>query len=105
MSEPIKLLPEELTKITDIRRTYFNIQNAVGQLYLTRRNLEEQLNSIDDRESDVMEEYKKTQTAEQDTIKVLQDKYGMGTLDVENGNFIPSPTTETAPVEKTTTNS
>ena len=38
MSEPIKLLPEELTKITEIRKNYFNIQTAVGQIQLSKHN-------------------------------------------------------------------
>ena len=95
MSEPIKLLPEELNKITDIRRNYFNIQSAVGQIHLSRHNLNVQLENIDKQEYEIMEEYSKTQTAEQECGKSLQDKYGLGTLDIQNGSFIPSPKEET----------
>ena len=38
-----------------------------------------------------MTEYKKTQTAEKDFIKNLQDKYGMGTLNIGDGQFVPTP--------------
>ena len=94
MSEPIKLLPEELNKITEIRRNYFNIQTAVGQVHLSRHNINTQLENLDKQEYEIMEEYSKTQTAEQDCVKGLQDKYGLGTLDIQNGSFIPSPKVE-----------
>tara|TARA_Y100001973_G_C5107708_1_gene286019 strand:- start:501 stop:824 length:324 start_codon:yes stop_codon:yes gene_type:complete len=103
MSETIKLLPEELNKITDIRRNYFNIQTAVGQIHLSRHNLNTQLENLDKQEHEIMEEYSKTQTAEQDCVKGLQDKYGLGTLDIQNGSFIPSATEETTSVTEQTT--
>ena len=34
--EEIKLTEEEITKITDIRKNYFNIQSALGQVELTK---------------------------------------------------------------------
>ena len=95
MSEPIKLLPEELNKITEIRRNYFNIQTAVGQIHLSRHNFEIQLDALHEQEKEVMSEYKKTQDAEKDFIKGLQDKYGLGTLNIGDGEFVPAPKTET----------
>lgn len=100
MSEPIKLLPEELSKISDIRKTYFNIQSAIGQIHLSRHNFHTQLENLDTQEGEVMGEYSKTQTAEKEFIQNLQDKYGMGTLSIADGEFIPSATKE-----ETTSNS
>ena len=105
MSEPIKLLPEELNKITEIRKNYFNIQTAVGQIQLSRHNFESQLDTLHVQEKEVMEEYTKTQTAEQEFIKSLQDKYGLGTLNIGDGEFVPAPkveSTTTTPEAKTT---
>ena len=95
MSEPIKLQPEELNKITDIRKNYFNIQSAIGQIYLSRHNFEVQLDTLVEQEREIMEEYTKTQTSEKDFIKNLQEKYGMGTLNIGEGEFLPSPKVET----------
>ena len=102
MSEPIKLLPEELNKITDIRKNYFNIQSAIGQIHLSRHNFESQLDALHEQEGEVMSEYKKTQEAEKEFIKSLQDKYGMGTLNIGDGEFVPAPKVETT---ETTENS
>ena len=94
MSEPIKLLPEELNKITDIRKNYFNIQSAIGQIQLSRHNFETQLDALHEQEGEIMSEYKKTQDAEKDFIKGLQDKYGLGTLNINEGEFVPAPKAE-----------
>ena len=96
MSEPIKLLPEELNKITDIRKNYFNIQSAIGQIHLSRHNFESQLDALHKQEGEVMSEYAKTQDAEKEFVQNLQDKYGMGTLNIGDGEFIPAPKQETA---------
>tara|TARA_Y100001973_G_C5155238_1_gene310338 strand:+ start:506 stop:805 length:300 start_codon:yes stop_codon:yes gene_type:complete len=95
MSEAIKLQPEELNKITDIRKNYFNIQSAIGQIQLSRYNFESQLDSLHEQEKEVMSEYAKTQEAEKEFITTLQDKYGMGTLNIGDGEFVPAPKVET----------
>ena len=95
MSEAIKLLPEELNKITDIRKNYFNIQSAIGQIHLSRHNFEIQIDNLGKQEDEVMSEYKTTQEAEKEFIKNLQDKYGMGTLNIGDGEFMPAPTAGT----------
>ncbi len=89
MSEPVKLLQEETEKIQNIRKNYFNIQSALGQIHLSRHNFHSQLETLDKQEQEVMTEYQKTQDAEKDFIKALQDKYGIGTLNIGDGEFIP----------------
>tara|TARA_Y100000361_G_scaffold133645_1_gene132067 strand:- start:396 stop:683 length:288 start_codon:yes stop_codon:yes gene_type:complete len=90
MSENKKLTKEEITKVKEIRQNYVNIQNAYGQLHLTKLNLEKQLLNIDNNFADLGVEYEKTQQAEQDIVKSIQDKYGIGTLNIDDGTFTPS---------------
>tara|TARA_R100001015_G_C4611764_1_gene167194 strand:- start:262 stop:549 length:288 start_codon:yes stop_codon:yes gene_type:complete len=90
MSEPVKLLQEETENITNIRKNYFNIQSAIGQIYLSRHNFQQQLESLDKQEAQIMAEYQKTQQGEKDFIKNLQEKYGVGTLNIADGEFLPS---------------
>ena len=87
MSEEKKLSTEELEKVKDIRKNYITIQNAFGQLHLTKLNLEKQLNNIDANYESLTDEYEKTQDAERTLIKSIQDKYGVGTLNIEDGTF------------------
>ena len=104
MSDTIKLLPEELNKITDIRKNYFNIQNAIGQIQLSRLNFDKQFENLGKQEEEVLEEYAKTQEAEKEFVQNLQEKYGMGTLDIANGEFVPAPKAPQSK-ESNTTNS
>ena len=92
MSEVKKLSEEELKKVTDIRRNYLAIQNAFGQLHLSKMNLKKQLDNIDKNYESLTTEYEKTQQAEQDLVKSFQEKYGVGTLNIEDGSFIPAET-------------
>lgn len=105
MPEEKKLTEEEVTKMTEIRKNYFNIQTAMGQVQLTKINLTEQLTLMDKQEGAIREEYAKTQAGERDLVKGLQDKYGVGTLNIENGTFIPTSDTTEAPAATSETNS
>jgi len=90
MSETKKLSSEELKKVTDIRKNYVSIQNAFGQLHLTKINLEKQLKGIEDNYETLSTEYDNTQNAERTLVQSFQEKYGIGTLNIEDGTFTPS---------------
>jgi len=92
MSEVKKLTEEEIQKVTDIRKNYVTIQNGFGQLHLTKMNLEAQLKNIESNYETLTSEYEKTQQAEKDIVKIIQDKYGIGTLNIEDGTFTTAPT-------------
>ena len=102
MSEVKKLEQSEIESITNIRRNYFNIQNMIGQIRLSRVNLENQLEKLIQQEQEIMEEYTNTQNSEKEFIENLQKKYGIGTLDIEKGEFVPTPY---QPIEQTEKNS
>ena len=55
-----------------------------------------------EQEKEVMGEYSKTQTAEKEFIQKLQDTYGLGTLNIGEGEFIPAPKAETVATTTTT---
>jgi len=89
-TETKKLTNEEITKVQDIRKNYVSIQTAFGQLHLTKINLEKQLSQIDANYETLSTEYEKTQEAERNLVQSIQDKYGVGSLDIETGTFTPS---------------
>ena len=88
--EKKKLTSEEITKVQDIRKNYVSIKTAFGQLHLTKINLEKQLSQIDANYETLSTEYEKTQEAERNLVQSIQDKYGVGSLDIETGTFTPS---------------
>ena len=63
----------------------------MGKLELTRINLDEQGVRLNEQYDAIKEEYSKTQQGERDLVQSMQDKYGVGTLNIESGTFIPSP--------------
>jgi SMC interacting uncharacterized protein involved in chromosome segregation len=90
MSEIKKLEQNEIEAITNIRKNYFNIQNVIGQIHLSRNNLDKQLENLNIQEEQIMKEYTNTQNKEKEFVQSLQEKYGVGTLDIEKGEFISS---------------
>ena len=90
MSDIKKLTQEEITKVQEIRKNYVTIQNAFGQLHLTKINLEKQLGQIDSNFESLSTEYTNTQESEQKIVKEIQEKYGQGTINIEDGTFSPS---------------
>ena len=90
MSETKQLTSEEIQKVKDIRQNYVAIQNAFGQLHLTKINLEKQLKGINANYDSLSTEYDKTQDAEKTLVQSIQDKYGIGTLNIEDGTFTPN---------------
>ena len=85
----IKFTEDELTSLADLRNTYQAVQNDFGVLKLRRISLEQQLNQLDEAESQVELKYIDTQKFEQDLVKTLNEKYGSGNLDAETGVFTP----------------
>mgnify|MGYP003651379317 CR=1 FL=1 len=77
-----KFTEEEMKKVQEIKTKYNEIQINLGQVELDKILIEEQRNSL-------MEEYKEVRKSEVSYAKMLSDKYGLGTLDVETGVFIP----------------
>ena len=46
---------------------------------------------MDNQHGSITEEYAKTQSGERELVKGLQDKYGVGSLNLESGTFVPAP--------------
>ena len=78
-----------------IRTDYLNIQNEFGSLRVRKLQLEQQLGVIDNREVELEGLYNQVRENETTLVKTLQDKYGIGNLNVETGEFTPETTTET----------
>ena len=97
MSNEVKFTKEELESISNIRTTYQNIQAGFGQLKVQRLLLEQQVNSLEEAEINLEEEYAKAQDNEKTFVQSLNDKYGPGTLNPTTGVFTPAPTPEATP--------
>tara|TARA_R100000005_G_C4886069_1_gene135273 strand:- start:78 stop:356 length:279 start_codon:yes stop_codon:yes gene_type:complete len=90
MSEEIKFTEDELKNIKEIQNKYIDIQNAFGQVALSRIKVEEQVNLINEQEAENKKKFEEIQQSEKNFLEEITKKYGDGTLNPESGVFIPN---------------
>jgi hypothetical protein len=91
MADAIKFTEDELKSLQELQGTYQQITMAMGQLSLSRLGL-------DQREESIKSTLEETKTKENELASKLTEKYGKGSLDINTGEFTPTPeeTTEEA---------
>ena len=77
-----KLSQEELQQIQDIQTRMQAVKTELGQLALAKIDLK-------NRKVNVENYLTETQELETKLVKDLEDKYGKGSIDIQNGEFIP----------------
>ena len=89
MSEEVKFTEEEMNQIKELQKGYVNLQNALGQLSVSRIRLEQQLNDLDTAEENIKSQFTENQTKESNFVDGINKKYGDGNLDINTGVFTP----------------
>jgi len=95
MAEDVKFTEDEMKQINKLQQTYVNLQNALGQLGISRIRLKQQLEELNTAENNVGVQFVETQTAEKDFVDSINKKYGDGNLNLETGVFKPNSAEET----------
>ena len=90
MTDDIKFTEEEMKSLRDLQDSYTQKQAELGQVSVQRILLNQQLENLDERQSQLETEYAQIQQKEQDLVKTLNEKYGPGQLDPESGVFTPN---------------
>jgi len=80
--EAKKFTPQEIQELQDLQSQITQLTHSFGQLTLSKIKLEEQ-DAFLKSQLNILEE-KETNLA-----KLLSDKYGKGSLDIETGEFTP----------------
>jgi hypothetical protein len=80
--EGTKFTEEEMKKISDFKDKYDTLTISYGQIAMDKLIVEESENKL-------KYEYSKTREEEKVFVKELSDKYGIGSLNMETGVFIP----------------
>ena len=83
MSNEIKFTDEELKKVQDIKEQYNKLTVQLGQIELDRNLLDEQRNVLNT-------EYSNLRDMEMEFAKGLSNKYGVGSLNLQTGVFVPT---------------
>ena len=90
MSEPIKFTNEELEKIKNIQNQYIDVQNAFGQVSLSRLRLQEQIQLLDEKDEENKQKFYDVQKNEKQFLDKITKKYGDGSLNPDTGVFTPN---------------
>lgn len=84
-----KLSKKELEKIQEIQTRTEAVKTELGQLGLAEIDLK-------NRRTNVESYLNETQELEAKLVKELEEKYGKGSIDLNNGEFIPTPAVKKA---------
>ena len=90
MAEEIKFTEDERTSLKQLQEDYTTKQEQLGQISVQRILLNQQIDSLQQRQEQLEKEYVEVQQREQGLVKTLNDKYGQGQLDPNTGVFTPT---------------
>lgn len=87
--EPIKLTEEELNRINSLRSNVsYNIE-AIGRLYLSKKQIERELAAIDEEINKALADNVALGQEEDAIISDITGKYGKGNINLETGEYLP----------------
>jgi len=95
MSEAVKFTEEETKNISEVRRSYQDVQIKFGEFALYKIKVEEDFNALNELEETLRKEYKDIQAKEKSLVDELTKKYGTGTLNPQTGDFTPDNSQKT----------
>ena len=86
----IKFTEEELGNIRAIQEEYSTVGIQLVQLKLARKSSEEYLAALQQEEERIVEQIDSINTKEKELTENLNNKYGIGSLDMTTGEFTPN---------------
>ena len=90
MADAIKFKPEELKELTDLRQGYVDTQNQLGRLSVQKVLAEQQYESLTKAEDELKQNYLNLTTKEQELVQKYNEQYGIGTVNIDTGEFLPA---------------
>ncbi len=90
MSETKKFTQEEMNEISKLREDTQSKVLDFGQLKLEKILTQQRLEQLNELEQKTENDYKELQEKEKQLVETFKAKYGVGTLDLDNGVFIPA---------------
>jgi hypothetical protein len=88
MSQTKKLSQEELEELKSIQTKYLELTAQLGQIHLEKINLTLALSGMDDELSKLQGVFLELKEQEAKIQSVFTKKYGLGTVNLETGEFI-----------------
>lgn len=84
-----QLSQEELQQLKELQSSYSKVYFEIGQLEIQKRSLNEELDKIKTNQDYLFLDIKKIQENEEIFAKILNEKYGKGTIDINTGKISP----------------
>ena len=84
-----KITDEEMESIKAIQEKYTALGVQLVQLKLARKSGEDYLQQLDDQEKVLSSEIETTNKQEKELADSLNERYGVGSLDMATGEFTP----------------
>lgn len=88
--QAIKVSEEEIKKIKEFRNSYQTIVSQVGQTELQISDVQSVMDNLKDTKTKLLQQYNEIKQVERTYMDELNKKYGVGTLNIESGLFIPT---------------
>ena len=89
MAEEIKFTEDEMKSLQNLQQTYVGIQNAFGQVSVSKLRLDQQIEELDKADENLRNQWSETQGKEKEFVESINKKYGDGNLDINTGVFTP----------------
>jgi len=86
----VKFTDEELMSIRTIQEDYSTVGIQLVQLKIARKSSEEYLTALEQEEQQMGEKIEEISEKEKQLTESLNDKYGVGSLDMTTGEFTPN---------------
>ena len=84
-----KIEEADLTRIKNLRDNYKTSTIKIGQLNVERILMNQAVDRLNQAIAEEESAYVQTQEEEKKLVKELQDKYGVGQLNIDTGTFSP----------------
>jgi len=89
MAETKKFTEEELKKVTDLQTGNSRIISELGRVELQLFLVNEELEELQKIKSALQGQFKDLRVEETELVGSLNEKYGIGTVDINTGEFVP----------------
>lgn len=86
----VKFTEEELENIRAIQEEYSTVGIQLVQLKLARKSSEEYMTALEQEEQRIVDQIQGINDREKQLTESLNDKYGIGSLDMTTGEFTPN---------------
>ena len=90
MTQETIFTEEELAQIKSIQTRYSEAGVQLVQLKLAKKNALDYLNSLTEQEEAITRELVEANESEKQLAEYFSTKYGVGSLDMETGVFVPT---------------